>query len=89
MRSMLRTVLVSHSLGKRGGGSLCSLTVGGGAHAALCLQHWQVWSGDPGEAEDPCPEEVMRGCPEGFLQTDGLCGPLRASTALLCHAGRN
>lgn len=56
MQSMLRTVLLSHSLGKRGGGSLCSLTGAGGggrAQAALCLQHWQVWSGDPGEAEDP------------------------------------
>lgn len=24
-----------------------------GRHAALCLRHRQVWSGDPGEAEKP------------------------------------
>lgn len=42
---------VSHSLGKWRGGALPQPHRGW--YAALCLQHQQVWSGDPGEAEDP------------------------------------
>ena len=86
MQSMLRTILVSHSLGKQGGGSLCSLTAG---HMLLyACNTGRSGQGTLEKLRTLCPEEVMRGCPEGSLQTDGLCGPLRASTALLCHAGR-
>ena len=45
-------------------------------HVALFLQHWQVSQGTVEKLRTLCPEEVMRGWPEGPLQTDRLCGPL-------------
>ena len=71
---MLRTILVSHSLGKQGGGSLCSLTAG---HMLLyACNTGRSGQGTLEKLRTLCPEEVMRGWPEGPLQTDRLCGPL-------------
>ena len=86
MQSVLRNSSVSHSLGKRGGGSLCSLPGDG-----MPLYAYSTSMSDQGILEKLRtlhPEQVRRVWLEGSLQTEGLCQPLRASTALLCPTGR-
>ena len=81
---MLRTTSISHSQGRREG---APSSASQGAHTALCLQRWQVWPGVPGEAEDPLSRVSLQTIEES-PQTDGLCGPLRTSAALLCQTSR-
>ena len=86
MQSVLRNSSVSHSLGKRGGGSLCSLTRDG-----MPLYAYSTSRSGQGilvKLRTLHPEQVRRVWLEGSLQTEGLCQPLRASTALLCPTGR-
>ena len=86
MQSVLRNSSVSHSLGKPGGGSLCSLTGDG-----MLLYAYSISRSGQGTLEKLRtlhPEQVRRVWLEGSLQTEGLCQPLRASAALLCPTGR-
>ena len=86
MQSVSRNSSVSHSLGKRGGGSLCSLTRDG-----MPLYAYSTSRSGQGilvKLRTLHPEQVRRVWLEGSLQTEGLCQPLRASTALLCPTGR-
>ena len=86
MQSVLRNSLVSHSLGKWGGGSLCSLPGDG-----MLLYAYSTSRSGQGILEKLRtlhPEQVRRVWLEGSLRTEGLCQPLRAFTALLCPTGR-
>ena len=86
MQSVLRNSSVSHSLGKRGGGCLCSLMRDG-----MPLYAYSTSRSGQGilvKLRTLHPEQVRRVWLEGSLQTEGLCQPLRASTALLCPTGR-
>ena len=86
IQSVSRNSSVSHSLGKRGGGSLCSLTRDG-----MPLYAYSTSRSGQGilvKLRTLHPEQVRRVWLEGSLQTEGLCQPLRASTALLCPTGR-
>ena len=87
VQSVLRNSSVSHSLGKRGGGSLCSLT-GDGMPLYACSTS-RSGQGILQKLRTLHPEQVRRVWLEGSLQTEGLCRPLRASAALLCPTGRN
>ena len=87
VKSVLRNSSVSHSLGKRGGGFLCSLT-GDGMRLYACSTS-RSGQGIQEKLRTLHPEQVRRVWLEGSLQTDGLCRPLRASAALLCPTGRN
>ena len=55
-----------------------------GQQATLRLQHQQVWSGGPG-SWDPLSGASLETVYRRVPQTEGLCGPLRASAALLCQ----
>ena len=86
MQSVSRNSSVSHSLGKRGGGCLCSLMRDG-----MPLYAYSTSRSGQGilvKLRTLHPEQVRRVWLEGSLQTEGLCQPLRASTALLCPTGR-
>ena len=82
-QSVLRNSSVSHSLGKRGGGSLCSLAEG---RSPFCA--WRTGRSGQGSLEKLrtlCLEQFWTLWTEGSPQTEGLCGPLRASAALLSN----
>ena len=83
MQIVLTKSSVSHSVGKRGGGSLCSLAEG---RSPFCA--WRTGRSGQGSLEKLrtlCLEQFWTLWTEGSPQTEGLCGPLRASAALLSN----
>ena len=56
-----------------------------GGHAALCQLHRQVWSGDPGEVEDPSLWASQVSVAGGVPADWGPLRPLRGSIPPLSH----